>query len=256
MQGHNWSLHQRGVDVSEFQGIIDWPAVARAGYGRAVIRATYGGTVVDALFARNWAAAKKAGCTVRPYHFGVPAVGDAARQASFCWAQVQRAGGLKPNDGAPVLDLEVADALDDAALATWATTFCEALDARIGNASQRTSVYSYVAFIAEYPQTFAALSDRALWIADIGVEAPPDVGPYTHWEGWQYSDTGRVPGIATVVDLDEWVPTTPVAPPVVLTPDIRALQAEITRLQNQIVRAEHRVAELKLAAHHATTGRV
>ena len=250
MQGHSATNH-RGVDVSEFQGIIDWPTVVRAGYTHNTIRSSYGTTRVDALFAKNWPAAKKAGATVRPYHYGVPSVGDAKRQAGFFWAQVQRAGGLAPNDGAPVLDLEETGGVDDAALALWAQTFCAELDTLIGNASQRTVVYSYAAFIAEHPQTFAALSDRGVWIAAIGVDAPPNVGPYTAWEGWQYSDQGRVPGIATVVDLDEWVPQASVAPAVTLTPDVTALQQQVTQLQNDLVTKDHTIAQLKLDMAHA-----
>ena len=58
-----------GIDVSKYQGDIDWNSVRAAGVRFAWIKATEGGDRVDEKFAQNWAAAKAAGVPRGAYHF-------------------------------------------------------------------------------------------------------------------------------------------------------------------------------------------
>ena len=58
-----------GIDVSKYQGNIDWEQVKDAGVSFAFIKATEGGDRVDSKFAYNWAAAKAAGVPRGAYHF-------------------------------------------------------------------------------------------------------------------------------------------------------------------------------------------
>ena len=58
-----------GIDVSNHQGQIDWSRVAADDVGYAYVKATEGKTFVDAYYARNVAAAEKAGVHVGAYHF-------------------------------------------------------------------------------------------------------------------------------------------------------------------------------------------
>src|ERR1700684_4288039 len=58
-----------GIDVSKFQGDIDWNAVAYSGVKFAWIKATEGGDRADARFQANWEGAKAAGAPHGAYHF-------------------------------------------------------------------------------------------------------------------------------------------------------------------------------------------
>ena len=59
----------RGVDVSSYQGEIDWPALSQQGLDFAFIKATEGSSDVDARFARNWEQAQKTDQRIGAYHF-------------------------------------------------------------------------------------------------------------------------------------------------------------------------------------------
>jgi lysozyme len=58
-----------GIDVSKFQGDINWNAVAYSGVKFAWIKATEGGDRADARFQANWEGAKAAGIPHGAYHF-------------------------------------------------------------------------------------------------------------------------------------------------------------------------------------------
>ncbi|MBV8795476.1 MAG: glycosyl hydrolase family 25, partial [Hyphomicrobiales bacterium] len=64
---HDYPIH--GIDVSKFQGDIDWNAVASSGVKFAWIKATEGGNRADARFQANWSGAKSAGVPHGAYHF-------------------------------------------------------------------------------------------------------------------------------------------------------------------------------------------
>ena len=58
-----------GVDVSRYEGVVDWKKVAAAGYRFAIIRATLGRrSYTDPTFNTNWTGAKAAGLLVSAYH--------------------------------------------------------------------------------------------------------------------------------------------------------------------------------------------
>jgi GH25 family lysozyme M1 (1,4-beta-N-acetylmuramidase) len=71
------------VDVSHWNGTIDWPAVAAAGIALVLIKASEGGGYVDPLFEKNRACAEAAGILVVPYHFVDAGIGGAAQAAHF-----------------------------------------------------------------------------------------------------------------------------------------------------------------------------
>jgi GH25 family lysozyme M1 (1,4-beta-N-acetylmuramidase) len=69
------AIYQTGIDVSRYQGTIDWAAVARAGKQFAVIRAVSSnnsGVYVDPMFEKNYAGAKAAGLRVGVYTTPMP----------------------------------------------------------------------------------------------------------------------------------------------------------------------------------------
>src|SRR3954466_14597630 len=97
----------RGIDVSHYQGQVDWHSVARSDVKFALAKASES-TKPDDQFARNWSQMQEVGLYRGAYHFGHPG-SDPEAQASF-FASV--AGPLGFRDLPPVLDLEVADGHD------------------------------------------------------------------------------------------------------------------------------------------------
>ena len=91
----------RGVDVSKYQGEIDWPVLAEQEISFAFIKATEGNSHVDARFAYNYEEARKTGLRVGAYHFfSFDSGGDT--QAENFIRNVEAFEGMLP----PVIDLE------------------------------------------------------------------------------------------------------------------------------------------------------
>src|ERR1700757_3658589 len=94
--------HARGIDVSHYQGKIDWKKVTQAGVNFAFIKVTDGTNSTDSYFAANWMNARQAGIRRGAYHF-FRAQEDAALQAKQFVAALGNDVGELP----PVLDFEV-----------------------------------------------------------------------------------------------------------------------------------------------------
>lgn len=183
-----------GVDVSHWQGTIDWRAVRGAGIGFAFIKATEGGTFTDPAFAANWSAAGAAGVRRGAYHYFRPSV-DAAAQAQNFLRVVQ----LGPGDLPAVLDVETSEGVASDALIRAVRTWLETVERATG---KRPIVYTYPDFWNR--GVGGAVGTYPLWIATYGRDAPIVPAGWSEWTFWQYSSTGRVPGIAGDVDLDRF----------------------------------------------------
>jgi GH25 family lysozyme M1 (1,4-beta-N-acetylmuramidase) len=192
-----------GLDVSVWQGAINWPKVAAGGKRFAFIRASAGSLTTDANYVANRAGAESAGLAVGAYHYANPdlAPGDALAEADhFLALATPRVGELLP-----VLDLEVSNGLSPAELSSWAMTWLERVRARLGvQALIYTSPTFWQSAMAD-TTVFAQAGYRVLWIANWGVSSPSV--PAQNWDGagwtfWQYTGCGQVPGIAGCVDLD------------------------------------------------------
>jgi lysozyme len=208
----------RGIDVSRFQGPIDWPTVAASGIRFAFVQAARGnGTDCsvrpehcggDPFYAINYANAKAVGIRVGPYHraFASGATRAEARADAISEADVYLAtvGTLVPGDLLPALDVETPfTGLTPKRLTTWVRVWLKRVRARLGvkpliytNASSWGATGDTREFAkARYP----------LWVAEWGVSKP--TVPAGNWAGrghsvWQYTSSGTVPGISGRVDLD------------------------------------------------------
>ena len=103
-----YSHQVHGVDVSRWQGDIDWPKVAGDGIDFAYIKATEGRDFSDRRFTTNWTAARAAGLEVGAYHY-FTLCSDAAAQADH-FLETAPSG---PDDLPPVVDLEDLDGACD-----------------------------------------------------------------------------------------------------------------------------------------------
>ncbi|MEM6332890.1 MAG: MprA protease, GlyGly-CTERM protein-sorting domain-containing form [Planctomycetota bacterium] len=184
-----------GIDVSHWQGTINWTAVANDGIDYAFIKATEGVGFTDSRFASNAAGAEAAGLYVAPYHFARPGLNanDAVNEANYF---LQVAGGVM-GDGylPPVLDLEVDDGpMSPAQLTAWALDFSDTIEAAIGI---KPLLYTGSSFAST--QLTSAITELPLWIANWGVSSP-NTSHWDEYDFWQYTATGSVAGISGNVD--------------------------------------------------------
>ena len=190
-----------GIDVSKWQGEIDWDKVKNAGIEFAVIRCGYRGSVTGSLvedpyFAQNIKAASAAGVKVGVYFFTqavneVEAVEEASMVVSLIadyelqypvFIDTEGAGGNGRADG---LDVETR------------TDVCEAFCATIENAGYEAGVYASRNWYNKRIDA-QSLEKYVIWLAEYR-SAPLYQGYY---QMWQYTSKGSVDGISGKVDLN------------------------------------------------------
>ena len=179
-----------GIDVSAYQGRINWPEVARHRVQFAFIKASEGATRQDPRFARNWEAARAAGIVCGAYHYYVPSR-DAGEQANLFARTVPRQPGALP----PVLDVEADNFHDVAVLRREVARWLALTEAHYG---VRPIIYSNHGFYRRY--LAGHFDDYPLWLAHYEVAQP--ALPANRWLIWQHSDEAYVPGIRGPVDFN------------------------------------------------------
>lgn len=187
-----------GIDVSRWQGEIDWPRVARSGVDFAFLKATEGGDHTDPSFAANWRAAAAAGVPRGAYHFFY-LCRPAAEQAAWFLAHVPREAGALP----PALDIEWNHASrtcrtrpDPETVRAEIVTFQEIVGAALG---QRPVIYTTVDFFAD--NDLRRLGSEEFWLRSVAGH-PRKTYPGQAWSFWQYTGTGVVQGVPGTVDLN------------------------------------------------------
>jgi lysozyme len=184
----------RGIDVSHHQGIIDWAQVKASGQAFAFIKATEGADFRDTRFTENWQRARAEGLVTGAYHF-----------FTFCTpglAQADNFLSVAPLD-APVLPLSV-DVEFTGNCVGWDSvdTIRRELVAFVGHVRSRVGhaplLYTTEEVRAELVP--AELHPERYWLRSLWGEPSS-----AEWQFWQYSDSGKVPGISTVVDLNVFV---------------------------------------------------
>jgi GH25 family lysozyme M1 (1,4-beta-N-acetylmuramidase) len=194
-----------GIDVSHWQGAIDWSGVAYAGKRFAIMKATEGQTYLDAKYAWNHAYARAYGLRVGAYHFANPSTSanDAVLEADWFVQNMN----IQPGDLNPALDLETSGGLSVAALQAWVGAWLNEVYAKVG---MRPMIYTSPAFWRTYMGDATWYADHGytvLWVAHWFVTSPSV--PASNWGGhgwtfWQYTDCGTVLGIGGCVDLDRY----------------------------------------------------
>lgn len=188
----NWKYEVRGIDVSHYQGEIDWVRVAEDGIQFAFIKATEGQSLVDEKFSTNWKEAREAGVLCGAYHFFRPSV-DPKLQAKNFLGQVEFESGDLP----PVLDLEVTDKRSAREIRECALVWMQEVEKAT---ELRPILYTMPSFADSYLQQ--KFVDYPLWMVDLGWGEPRLPKGWKQWTFWQHSFEGRVAGISGDVDLD------------------------------------------------------
>ena len=174
-----------GVDVSTYQGDVDWPALRAQGVDFAFIKATEGSSLQDRQFSANWENAQAAGVRVGAYHFfSYDSPGET--QTDNFIAVVPVEPGMLP----PVIDLEFyGDYLKNPPERAQVKEILDPLLARL-EAHYGVKPILYVTYRSYY--RYLAGGDYAgypIWCSS------PLVFPLTPgWRFWQYSHTARLEG--------------------------------------------------------------
>ncbi|MGN1012443.1 MAG: GH25 family lysozyme [Clostridia bacterium] len=185
-----------GIDVSEYQGYIDYNLVRDSGIDIVYIRSSEGTNFVDPYFRENYNNAKAAGLKVGFYHYVTSRnTQDAITEADFFASVIN---GTSP-DCLLAMDFEYFDGLENYQVNDISLSFLERLEQITG---KKAIVYSDAYNAGNVFNS--SISNYPLWIAEYGVSEPELYRNWSSWTGFQYSDTGRISGINAYVDLDKY----------------------------------------------------
>lgn len=182
----------RGIDISEFQGEIDFEEVRRSGIEAVYIRVG-AGEYTDEYFAENYERAKAAGLKIGFYHYVTArSVDEGRRQARFF---ASLAAGREP-DMRLAMDFEYFGSLSVSQINAISEAYLDELTALTrreaviySDLSNARNIFSR-ALAEKYP----------LWAAQYGADEPSANGKWRECVGFQYTDEGRVGGIYGNVD--------------------------------------------------------
>ncbi len=184
----------QGIDVSHHQGEIDWQAIDQSRYSFVFMKATEGGDFKDTRFLENWRNAKQQGFAVGAYHF--------FRNCTSGLAQANNFIATVPNEQdslPPVVDLEfMGNCQTDLTVAEIQQQIHIMLDALTSYYQKQPILYVTEEFYLAY--LTQGFEDYALWYRDIYKQ--PKIDANRQWQFWQYSNRGKISGIATYVDLN------------------------------------------------------
>jgi lysozyme len=198
MQSRN-EANAQGIDVSHYQGVIDWAKVKATGISFAIIKATEGSYCIDDMLSVNINGAKSVGIGVGVYHFlRASNVEMAVNEANVFCNVLDSLGGVYTLDIAPMLDIETIEGQAGYNIVEISKAWLQAVEKRTGI---RPMVYSYPSFIDDH--LGSQLPGYKLWLADYSGNNH-DRGCWTEWEFLQFTDKGEVDGIFGLVDRNEY----------------------------------------------------
>ncbi|WP_159587385.1 glycoside hydrolase family 25 protein [Chelativorans xinjiangense] len=191
------SLAVHGVDVSRWQGEIDWAKLRSQGANFAYIKATDGGDHLDPMFKKNWRAAAEAGLRRGAYHFFYWCR-TAGEQADWFIRNVPKVEGALP----PVIDVEwnhtssCKKRPSRSLVLEKMQVFMDKLERHYG---QRPVIYTAPDFYRDNLR--GAFLDYPFWLRSVA-EPPSKVYPDRKWVFWQYSGSGLSHGVDGRIDLN------------------------------------------------------
>ena len=181
-----------GVDVSHYQGQIDWRRLRQAGVSFAYIKATEGGDFVDPKFRDNWNGSLQADIATGAYHFFTQCKSGAEQAANFI-ATVP----LDERSLPPVVDVEQLDCGGKPSTLNPVEEIKVFLKAAEVHYGCRPIIYTTPDFESMFLQ--GKMLDEIFWPRSIFW---PPTYRKENWVYWQYHHYGRRDGIEGPVDLD------------------------------------------------------
>lgn len=184
-----------GIDISHYQGEIDWNEFSKAQSADAPIKfiflkATEGGDLCDEKFATNFESARQNGYIRGAYHFFNPET-SGLKQAEFFIRTVRLDSGDLP----PVLDIEKRGGREIEALKKELKIWLHRVENHYG---VKPILYTSHKFKTKYLDD-PFFNQYPYWIAHYYVDSVAYKG---EWKFWQHTDVGSVPGISENVDLN------------------------------------------------------
>ncbi|PBB43119.1 muramidase [Mesorhizobium sp. WSM3866] len=190
-------LAVHGVDVSRWQGDINWQKLRAQGANFAYIKATDGGDHLDPMFMKNWRGADAAGLKRGAYHFFYWCR-TAGEQADWFIRNVPRVQGALP----PVIDVEwngessCKRRPSRQKVLEKMQVFMDKLERHYG---QRPIIYTSPDFYRDNLR--GAFLDYPFWLRAVAAH-PSKVYPGRNWLFWQYSGSGLSHGVSGRIDLN------------------------------------------------------
>ncbi|KAJ3966309.1 glycoside hydrolase family 25 protein [Lentinula raphanica] len=195
----------KGIDVSHFQGTIDWSSVAANGISFVFIKATEGTTFLDPNFSDNYIGATDAGLIRGGYHFAHPDSSSGATQANYFLAH----GGGWSADGITLpgmLDIEYNPSGDEcyglsaSAMVSWIQDFSNTYESQTG---RYPIIYTTTDWWTTCTGNSAAFAnDNPLFIAHYASTIGTIPSGWLFATFWQYADSGPNPGDQDVFNGD------------------------------------------------------
>ena len=185
-----------GIDVSKWQGTINWASVKAAGVKFAIIRVSDGTGYLDGKFAANWAGAKAQGILRGAYQFFRSNQDPTAQANVLLDALATHGAGELP----AVIDVETTDGQSAATIASRVGTWLTRVTQQTG---KKPIIYTGGYFWESNVQT-SAYAGYPLWIAHWTSGCPSIPSVWSDWKFHQYSATGSVSGISGDVDLNKF----------------------------------------------------
>lgn len=187
------------LDVSSYQGVIDFTRVKNAGYAGVGVKVTEGLHLRDPRFTANWAGAKGAGLVRYAYHFFHPNL-DGGQQADLFLQTLN--GDL--GELVAALDWEIDGGVPAARQIAQADAWFAKVEAAYSRYASKPFVYSYSSFLKSLnlPQSYAS---RPLWLAGyVSYNRLVVPAPWSGFDIWQYraAKTPSVPGILDDFEKD------------------------------------------------------
>ena len=185
-----------GIDVSRWQGSINFTEVANDGIDIVYIKATQGTTYVSPTFEEQYINAKNNGLKIGFYHYVTArTVEEARNEAQFFASKISG----KQIDCKLAMDFEEFGNLSQEEINAIGLAFMKRLEELT---NKPTVIYS---------NTYAArtiwngeITKYPLWVAEYGVSKPRDNGKWNSYVGWQYTNMGNIKGINGNVDRDKF----------------------------------------------------
>jgi GH25 family lysozyme M1 (1,4-beta-N-acetylmuramidase) len=202
-----------GIDVSRYQGTINWTSVKGAGITFSWAQATRGLTSPNANFVPNMNNGKAAGVYMGAYHYAQCGSDTPQSEANYFW---NLAGPYIKAEGKtlmPMLDMEDWTGHVGATSYTdWANQWCDAIVAKAAAAGVVVKPVIYTSS-CNYCPFNSNLSQWGCWAANYNGQSPQTGTPWdvcsscnpwggTYWNFWQYTSSGSVAGITGNVDRD------------------------------------------------------
>ena len=186
----------RGIDISHYQGKIDWQRLQNAMIEKCpvrfiVIKATEGSNRLDDYFNENFKNAQDYGFIRGAYHFWSNK--SSARDQAYWFLKKVH---LKEGDLPPVLDVEHKPA--DMSTEDFQREILTWLHVVEDKYHVKPIIYTYYKFKTKYLGTHV-FDDYPYWIAHYYVDKVEYEGD---WKFWQHTDAGRLPGIKGYVDFN------------------------------------------------------